>query len=225
MKKIALVTALVMAATASFAAININWSNYGFLSGADSSVYATKDADSILWELVYTASSSIATPTLDTATGAISYGSDEILSSRLWEKGSDAITITDKTATTSPSPTLTMDLDYATVSGDTLYKNLDYSKSSGGIYAAVFQYMADGKVYYEVTELNSGINWANEMGASDDVNFNLEDDVQISKYLGQVEQPVVIPEPATMSLLGLGALAMVILATINNDSFVHHRVI
>ena len=210
MKKIALVTALVMAATASFAAININWSNYGFLRGADSSKYATQDADSILWELVYTASSSIATPTLDTATGAISYGSDEILSSRLWEKGSDAITIDDKVASSTPSPAITMDLDYATPIGDTVYKNTDYSKSSGGIYAAVFQYMSDGKVDSEVTDLNSGINWANTMSASDKVNFNIEDDVQISKYLGQVEQPVVIPEPATMSLLGLGALAMVI---------------
>lgn len=210
MKKIAILTALVMAASASFAAINITWGNYGFLSGADASTYATQDAESILWELVYTASSSIATPTLDKATGAISYGADEVLSSRLWEKGSDAITIDDKVATTQPSPTITMDLDYATPAGDTIYVNPDYSKSSGGIYAAVFQYMDDGKVYYEVTDLNSAINWANEMSAADEVNFNMEDDTQISKYLGQVDQPTQVPEPATMSLLGLGALAMVL---------------
>ena len=196
-----------MAATASFAAINVQWSNYGFLSGADSSKYATQDADSILWELVYTAGSSISDPVLDTTTGAISYGSDEVLSSRLWEKGSDAITITDKTATSSPSPAITMDVDYATPIGDAIYVNPNYTKSAGGIYAAVFQYMADGTVYFAMTDLNTGINWANEMSAADEVNFDMEGDVAISKELGKVVQ---VPEPATMSLLGLGALAMVI---------------
>lgn len=208
MKKIAILTALAMAATASFAAINISWGDYGFLSGADASKYATQDADSILWELVYTTSSSIATPTLDTVTGAISYGSDEVLSSRLWEKGSDVITVTDKVASSNPSPNLTFDLDFAFTEGS--YINKDYTKSSGGIYAAVFQYMADGKVFYALTALNSDINWANEMSASDNVWFDMENDVQISSYLGQIEQPTPVPEPATMSLLGLGALAMVI---------------
>lgn len=211
MKKIAILIALAMAASASFAAINVQWSNYGFLSGADSSKYATQEAESILWELVYTSGSSIATPTLDTSTGAISYGSDEVLSSREWTKGSDAITVTDKVATTSASEALTMDLAYATIaSGKAAYVNADYAQSSGGIYAAVFQYMADGKVYYEVTALNSAINWANTMSAADEVNFNMEDDVQIANYLGQVETPTTIPEPATMSLLGFGALGMVL---------------
>ncbi|MBP5787087.1 MAG: PEP-CTERM sorting domain-containing protein [Kiritimatiellae bacterium] len=208
MKKIAILTALAMAATASFAAINVQWTNYGFLSGADVSSYATQDADMLLWELVYTANSSITTPTLDTTSGAITYGAgDEVLSSRLWERGSDTIEITDVTGTTQPSPTITMDLDYATPIGDAFYVNPNYSQSVGGIYAAVFQYMADGSVYYEVTELNTDINWANTMSASDKVNFDMENDTRIATYLGQVTP---VPEPATMSLLGLGALAMVI---------------
>lgn len=210
MKKIAVLAALAMAATASFGAINVQWSNYGFLSGADSSTYATQDATKILWELVYTPGSSITTPTLNDSTGEITYGeNDEVLSSRLWEKGSADITVTDRVASdpASQSP-LTMDLAYATIAaGDASYVNKDYVQSAGGIYAAVFQYMSDGSVYFETTALNSAINWDNKMSAADKVNFNMSDDVQIANYLGQVTE---VPEPATMGLLGLGALAMVI---------------
>ena len=111
------------------------------------------------------------------------------------------------TSTSSQNP-LTFDLDYACFDGGAAaYKNLDYKKSAGGIYAAVFQFCSDGAVYYEVTELNSAINWANEMGAADTVNFNMSDDTKIANYLGTVTQ---VPEPATMGLLGLGALAMVL---------------
>ena len=210
MKKIAVLAALVMAATASFGAINIQWSNYGFLSGVDGKTYATEDATKILWELVYTAGDSITAPTLDEKTGAITYASgDEVLSSRLWEKGSDEITVTDnvKSYPASESP-LKMDLDYATIaSGDASYVNKDYTKASGGIYAAVFQYCSDGKVFMALTELNTGINWDNKMSAADKVNFNMSDDVKIATPLGTFTP---VPEPATMSLLGLGALAMVI---------------
>lgn len=207
MKKIAILVALAMAATASFGAINILWSNYGFLSGATDGVYATQDASSLLWELVYTSGSSIAEPTLNTQTGAISYGSgDEVLSSRLWEKGSADITVTDKVASSAESSQLAMDLDYACLDGGSpSYVNPDYVKSSGGIYAAVFQYCSNGDVYYAVTDLNTGINWANEMAAADEVHFNMQDDTKIANYLGTI-----IPEPATMGLLGLGSLAMVL---------------
>ena len=111
------------------------------------------------------------------------------------------------TSTSRTSPAITMDLDYATPIGDAIYVNPNYSQSGGGIYAAVFQYMADGSVYYQMTELNTNINWANEMSAADEVNFDMEGDTRIATYLGQVTP---VPEPATMSLLGLGALAMVI---------------
>ncbi len=209
MKKIAILVALAMAATASFGAINIAWENYGFLSGATDGVYATQDADSILWELVYTASDSIAAPTMDESTGAISYGSDEVLSSRLWKAGSTDVVVTDKVATSKPSESpMTFDLEYACFDGGkAAYVNLDYTQSSGGIYAAVFQYCSNGDVYYALTDLNTGINWANEMGAADEVNFNMTDDTVIATKLGTV---TTVPEPATMSLLGLGALAMVL---------------
>lgn len=207
MKKIAVLMALAMAATASFGAINIEWSCWGLLSGVEgSSLYATQEANSILWELIYTSSSSIAKPVLNESTGAISYGSDEVLSSRLWEKGSTEVAVTDKVESGTPSVNLVMDIDGGCLDSEgAAYKNLDYSKSTGGIYAAVFQYCADGKVYYEVTELNTSINWANEMSAADQVCFDMENDIPIANYLGTI-----IPEPATMGLLGLGSLAMVL---------------
>jgi hypothetical protein len=209
MKKIAILMALAMVATASLGAINVEWSCWGFLSGVEgSSLYATEEADSILWELVYTSGSSIATPVLDESTGAISYGSDQVLSSRLWESGSADVAVTDVVESKTPSAQLLMDIEGGCLDSEgASYKNLDYTQSSGGIYSAVFQFCSNGDVYYALTDLNTGINWANEMSAADQVCFNMEEDIKIATKLGTV---TTVPEPATMSLLGLGALAMVL---------------
>jgi hypothetical protein len=211
MKKIAIMAALAVAATTTFGAISINWDAYGFLSGADSSKYASQDGVKLVWDLVYTTASSITAPTYDEGTSSIKYAStDTVLSRRTWEEGSTEMKVDDlvTSATASSSP-LVWDVDGGCIdTGSKTYKNYDDTRDAGGIYAAVFQYMSDGTIYTAMTELNSNINWAaTPTGGSDKVSFNSKADTQISTLL---YKPTVVPEPATMSLLGLGALAMVI---------------
>lgn len=217
MKKTAILAVMAVAATTSFGTVSINWSNYGFTSGADANTYATQDGVKLVWDLVYTTASAVTTPTLDTKTGEIKYAStDEVLSRRIWDKNDEANknnwVVTDLvTSSTASSTPLVADLTYASIkTGSSMYKNFDdETRTSGGIYAAVFQYMADGQVYGAWTEVNTGINFYNtKSGKADTVHFGgASKDVQIATDMGKVTQ---VPEPATMSLLGLGALAMVI---------------
>ena len=177
--------------------IQIYWGNYGFLSGADPSQYATQDANAIEWMLVYTREATIEVPWFDEATGEVRPGgeSDEVLSVRRWERGSDIVTVTDLVATSAPSDNpLGMDLEFAYISdGKAVYANYDFPYSGGGIYALVLQYLPDGRVYYAVTDLNTAINWnSNSMLVPDEVNFAMGKDVQIANYLGQIEGPVVL---------------------------------
>jgi len=219
MKKIAIMAVLAVAATTTFGAISINWDAYGFLSGADATKYASQDGSKLVWDLVYTSASSITGPEYNEETKAIEYAStDTVLSRRTWEEGSDQMTVEDLvvSATASATP-LTWDVEGGCIdTGAKTYKNYDDTRSSGGIYAAVFQYFIDEageitKIYNELTKLNTSINWAaTPTGGSDKVSFNAKADTQISNLLYESKQPTVVPEPATMSLLGLGALAMVI---------------
>lgn len=212
MKKTSLIVALLMMATASFATIQIYWSNTSFLSGLDEgsgdfekSTFATADGFKIIWDLLYTDGAAV-NASWDKETGELSYDGVTLLSRRLWNAPGDAITVTDEYPASTPSEQLKMDLDIAGIAeGSTVYKS-DFT-GTGGIYAAVFQYIGDekgGAIFCAMTEVNNEINWNNTKDAPSPVHFT--DDMTSLSLLGYYG----VPEPATMSLLGLGALAMVL---------------
>ena len=223
MKKSAMLMLALMVASATYGGIGVSWSNRGFLSynDTDGSLYATKDADTvrILWDLVYTTSKTdITAPTLaeDTTIDAenpINYGTDQVLSRREWTPGCETAGVDDIYKSATPSDTaLKWNEKYASVTGGkTTYLNFDFSETPGGLYAAVFQFMTDGNVYYQLSPLVTNLKWdrtASTLDTPETVNMHTgREDTLIANHLGKITQ---VPEPATMSLLGLGALAMVI---------------
>ena len=206
MKKTLIGLLVALMAASSFGGIVAMWTGYGILDGATGVVNEGPyifsdgvDTTKAVWELVYTTSSEIGAITLDEATGEYSYATgDTVLSSR----------VSDGSASWLVDGTKALEADEYGIPGEgSDYVDLTSSYTSGNLYGAIFQYTSTGDVYYGLTALNTDVNWANDgTSPSSEVNFDLAADTVLTK-LGTVTQ---VPEPATMSLLGLGALAMVL---------------
>jgi len=211
MKKLVALVAIALAATASFGHLSVSWESCGFFN--ETGGQAIDGASQLLWQLVYTSGTETSISYSD---GAVSHGANaEVLCSRLWTEGGTTFAVTDDVATTTVSTTdLNIGSDdefgtYIDEMRDFTYLNADYTKDGGSIYSAIFRTALDGTVYYAETELVSGIDFGDDpkktpMG----VHFDLNESTTIETVL--YKPTTVVPEPATMSLLGLGALAMVI---------------
>lgn len=224
MKKILIaLTALAMCAGSAFAVafISVDWSA-GALLGHDGNtdgVLASEDTDYLMWDLVWSSSdaSVVGTIGFDDVTGKYSYrDGDEVVSSRL-VKTDGSVAVTDSWPTEKSSSDLTVQpwweiigegsAQFITESYETDAEGTAaFPHTSGYFYSVVFQYCTDGSVYYkEVEPVAAHILGRPETDFPDAVNFDLESDTTIDRFLGKT-----VPEPATMSLLGLGALAMVL---------------
>ena len=227
MKKTLLAVAMACIATASFGWISVSWDAFCLNGYQEDGTVATADADtaSILWEMVYTTQSSVAKPTMD-STGAITYQSgDQIVASRTWSSESagtmllknlvseDGASYLSKDDVTATSLDFDAELGYITTEGGAAFKHQYYNASAGSVYAAVFQYLSNGDVYWASTSLVTPESW--DGSKVEPFPTNVDDDwsengVSGWAKLGSITPPTEVPEPATMSLLGLGALAMVI---------------
>lgn len=228
MKKIIVLLAMALVATASFGWVSISWNaDEGFLSAWDGDTIQRALADSatkqLVWDLVYTTGSSAATLKYDATKKDVDYGSDVVLSRRVWE-GGDTVSVKDnpfgvedlQSDKKSASP---IGIEPAGFIGGTdgVYNNGLLSPTGKSFYSVVFQTLDSGDVWYAMSDLVTIEEW-NGSGMTPtpkDVNFGVDYEDDASEIYGkkigtQLYKNEVVPEPATMSLLGLGALAMVI---------------
>ncbi|MBR4250694.1 MAG: PEP-CTERM sorting domain-containing protein [Kiritimatiellae bacterium] len=201
MKKLSLVLAGLLAASAMAWANDVSWMvNWGVYTHDASDLVTTEsgavlDQYDVLWQLIYAGPNNTIDPVDVSASGFVS-GDDEVLGTRELSKG-DAI----------------FD-NYLYLQEGVSYENtvtpLTYSYSEDDpyyVYQRIYESQKPeaGTYYYESplvkldTDYGAGIQTIGLGPAESGIQSTL-----------QVQGPASVPEPATMSLLGLGALAMVL---------------
>ncbi len=211
MKKILMaVFALVVAATVASAGVAINWSTvYGAythdapnVTGGTDNLLGTYSA---IWQLIYAGADdtidpipSHEVPVAGGVNGDYVYGDDIVWGQRVIAQGGGA----------AGDGTTWDDWMLWQLTGNTAYEDAGWT-DAGFVYQRVFETQVFGTVsvgdyYYESGTLALNTGWIPGNTAQ---NFFLD-----SGSAGfQAGTPIyTIPEPATMSLLGLGALAMVL---------------
>ena len=200
MKKIIIALgALALVATAAYAGYGIDWTTmvgaYSHeatdLTGSD---YALLDSYSVTWQLIYAGADNIANPINLSNPGWVS-GDDVVWATRTIPLGGGTATedgtIWDNWMT------------HQAGGADAIAYNTTWTGAGSYVFQRVYEGTpAPGTWYYE-TPLFAFNKAYDGQGGSPDV-FNLD-----SSSAGIKPNQQVIPEPATLSLLGLGALALI----------------
>ena len=206
MKKILLALAALAVATAtSFAGVGINWYNdYGVydhnavdLSGATGAI---GDNYAVTWQLIYAGADNQA-DLPGTSLGGAGIADDYVTDDDVvW--GSRIIPIGGGAAGDGSSWNEWL----LNAGGDSVYQDLAWS-TAGFVYQRIFENPVQANAWYFQTDLTA-IDLSFTGGTSSPVDFSADGGVGIQPDQQVPSAP--IPEPATMALLGLGALTMAI---------------
>lgn len=200
MKKLSLVLAALLAASAMAWANDVVWTvNFGAFTH-DATDLTNPDEGGILtqydvlWQLIYAGPNNAIDPVdINNAAGFIS-GDDEVLGTRELANGSSGIF--DNTLYTEETPSAVTSLSYAYSEDNPYY-----------VYQRIYESQKPeaGTYYYEspLVKLDSDYDFGSQTIGLGPQESGIQSTLQ-------VQGPASVPEPATMSLLGLGALAMVL---------------
>jgi hypothetical protein len=202
MKKLLIALSALAIATAAYAGYGIDWTTmvgaYSHeatdLTGSD---YALLDSYSVTWQLIYAGADNIANPINLSNPGWVS-GDDVVWATR---------TITQGGGTATEDGTIWDNwMTHQAGGADAIAYNTTWTGAGSYVFQRVYEGTpAPGTWFYETTLFAFNKNY-DGMGAADF--FPVDSSTQGFKPNQQIPGAP-IPEPATLSLLGLGALALI----------------
>lgn len=199
--------ALAVAATFAGAGVAVSWNTQNWGEYHDGSGTAVAANNSILWQLIFAGADGIANSVqqgqavpADPLNHYLAVGSDDsIVAERVIPQGGGAAA--DGTS---------WDEWLSLQSGNPTYSNLHgWDKGNGSVYQRVFEFATpiNGTYYWETGLLTLDTTKDDATGPVSPQVFNV--DPADGAFVPN-KQVYIIPEPATMGVLGLGALAMVL---------------
>lgn len=206
MKKVLIAAvALMMGASLSLAGMGIDWSNGGgwmaeYGADIDNGPFVLDNAN-VIWQLIYAGEDKVANEPDLSAPNYLG-GDDSLLADREIAQGGG-----------SAADGTSWDNYLMNQGGVTVYEDLDWS-TAGFVYQRVWQGTPDASAdsYYFDSDLLE-IDTAYAGGGAAPQAFDYDpagNGVAVNNVIKGQEPGPQVPEPATMSLLGLGALAMVL---------------
>ena len=211
MKKTIMTSAvLLVVAACAYAGVGINWmDDYRVFASTETDMISGSvgilDVGSAIWQLIYAGTDGLISPP-DTDVGGAEIADNYVQGDDVvWAQRSlDQILVPGGTST-APEDSTEWSSFLEWSAGNTAY--IDYGWSTAGsVYQRIFEGTpAMGSLYYDSELLALNLGYTSDMGTSTPIQ-----DFGVGSFDGGVQAGQPIPEPATMSLLGLGALAMAI---------------